>query len=82
MKWNPITETPPDELVEVMDDHGCIGRAYPTIYPFKIERGKSGRKSDYKIIQCDPYWDGGWLIECEGLESKIIGRIVKWRNIQ
>lgn len=81
MNWKSIDEQPPDDLVEIMDEHGNTGRAYPTIYPFKIEKGRD-KEYPYKVLQCDPYWDGGWLIECEGLDSKINGSIVKWREIE
>lgn len=70
--WNTLEITPPDKVVEVMDNYGNMGFAEPTILPFKVEKNN--------IVHCEPYWDG-WLIHGQGLESPIKGRIIKWREI-
>lgn len=31
------------------------------------------------MIPCEPYWDGGWMIQCEELTSNIDSDIVSWR---
>ena len=81
MNWISVKDSPPDQLLEVKDENGNTAKAYPTYYPFKIGENKTGRKYGSEVIHCDPYWDGGWLIECEGLESKIDSEIVEWRYL-
>lgn len=73
-EWFTMDKEPPDEFLEIMDENGNKAFAYPTVYPFKV--GKKGN-----IIHCEPYWDGGWLIECNGLDSNIESRIIKWRKL-
>ena len=80
MKWNNLDVTPPDEYVEVKDKFGNIAMALPTYYPFHVVK-KSEKKWDSEIIPCEPYWDGGWMIQCEGLENKLKGEVVSWRKI-
>ena len=77
--WHLLDVQPPDELVEVQDENGNMAKAYPTYYPFKLGENKTGRKWGSEVIHCEPYWDGGWMIECEGLESNIDSNIVRWR---
>lgn len=77
--WHSLDVQPPDSLVEVQDENGNIAKAYPTYYPFKVGKNKTGRRWGSEIIHCEPYWDGGWMIECEGLESNIDSNIVRWR---
>lgn len=77
--WNTLETPPPDTLVEVQDENGNTAMAQPTYYPFKIGPNKTGRKWGSEIIHCDPYWDGGWMIQCKGLECNIEGKIIKWR---
>lgn len=78
--WHLLDVQPPDELVEVQDENGNIAKAYPTYYPFKLGENKTGRKWGSEVIHCEPYWDGGWMIACEGLESNIDSNIVRWRT--
>lgn len=82
--YNSIDITPPDELVRVIDENGKIANAYPTWYPFKVvaSKTKSGKFTS-DIVSCDPYWDGGWMIEY-GFSEKMtdkIGRIIGWRKL-
>lgn len=77
--WQSLKNQPPDELVEVMDKEGNTGKAYPTYYPFKVGESTRGKWSS-PIISCEPYWDGGWLIECEGLTSNI-NHIIAWSKL-
>lgn len=82
--WNPITISPPqDILVEVKDKNGNTAKAIATYYPFKIEENKTGRKWGTKIIPCEPYWDGGWLVEGDinNPNNKIDSEIILWREI-
>ena len=80
--WFSLDNIPPDELVEVIDDKGNTAHAYPTWYPFKVvpKPNKVGKWSS-DIVPCEPYWDGGWMIECVGLTSKVTGQIVGWRAV-
>lgn len=77
--WHLLDVQPPDELVEVQDDNGNIAKAYPTYYPFMLDENKTGGKISSNVIHCEPYWDGSWMIQCEGLESNIDSNIVRWR---
>jgi hypothetical protein len=79
--WRGLSDTPPDELVEVIDSKGNKALAYPTWYPFKVvsNSNKIGKWTS-DIVPCKPYWDGGWLIECVGL-SKSIETVVGWKPI-
>lgn len=71
-QWNPLTIQPPDEMVEVLDENGMRARALPTYYAFHLEGSK--------VILCEPYWDGGWLVECQDVVFEI-GTIIGWRRI-
>ena len=72
--WYSIDFEPPDELLKIQDDNGNEALAYPTIYPFSFNK-------EGKLFECEPFWDGGWLIECDGLTSNIDSEIVKWKKI-
>lgn len=76
-KWYGIDKTPPDKMVEVMDENGNTGNAIPTWYPFTVKPSASSKYGTLEM--CDPYWDGGWLVQCEGLNCTI-GKIVAWRE--
>jgi hypothetical protein len=79
--WRGLSDTPPDELVEVIDSKGNKALAYPTWYPFKVvPNSKKIGKWTSHIVPCEPYWDGGWLIECAGL-SNSIETVVGWKPI-
>lgn len=78
--WNGLDNTPPDKLLEVVDAEGNMGAAYPTWYPFKVVKDPTATgKWTSNVVPCDPYWDGGWLVRADGLESKI-GDIIAWRD--
>lgn len=79
--WNGLDVIPVDTVVEVIDAEGNTALAQPTYYPFTISSEKVGGKRTNKIIPCEPYWDGGWLIACVGLDCPI-GDIVGWRYHQ
>lgn len=78
--WNELTVTPPDGLVQVIDDKGKKAYAYPTIYPFDVGKQINGKWTS-PITPCEPYWDGGWMVACEGINTGI-GKIVGWKTIQ
>ena len=79
--WRGLAETPPDELVEVIDAEGNKELAYPTWYPFKVvpNPNKVGKWTS-DVVPCEPYWDGGWMIECVGLTNNV-GTVVGWKPI-
>jgi len=80
--WHSITETPPDELVEVIDSEGRTAFAYPGWFPFRtIPNPNSNAPWASTIVPCEPYWDGSWFIRCFGLEVHSIGAIVGWKPI-
>jgi hypothetical protein len=77
--WVSVKDTPPNELVEVIDAEGNIAHAYPTYYPFKVvpNANKAGKWTS-DVLPCPPYWDGGWMVACEDLTSKV-GTVIGWR---
>jgi len=78
--WNGLDNTPPDKLLEVIDAQGNTGVAYPTWYPMKFVHDPTKKeKWTTKIVPCEPYWDGGWLVKAVGLESKV-GDVIGWRD--
>ncbi len=77
--WNTLDIIPPSELVVVKDKHGNEANAYPTYYPFKTIQ-KPGKWTN-DIVPCDPYWDGGWMVESQDIENPLQGDIVAWRAI-
>lgn len=82
--WNDLSVTPPDDTVKVIDDKGIIAFAIPTIYPWKVGERINGEKYSSKysspIIPCEAYWNGGWMVACEGI-SISIGKIIGWQLI-
>jgi hypothetical protein len=83
--WESVTsENPPpeDKMVEVKDDLGNVGRAYATYYPFKVKKDpENPGKWGSKVEKCNSHWDGGWLIQHQGLECPIKGTIVAWKEV-
>ena len=79
--WRGLADTPPDELVEVIDAKGNKAFAYPTWYPFKVvpNPNKVGKWTS-DVVPCEPYWDGGWMIECVGLTNNV-ETVVGWKPI-
>lgn len=82
---DPFIYTPPDELVEIMDENGNIGTAFPCYYPFKISHGPKTKENKTGIIvtPCDPFWDESWLIAANAdFMSPIDAPILGWRKIR
>lgn len=78
--WNTKDTCPNDGVkVEVIDQNGIIASGYATWYPFKVGK-RNGGKWTNTITHCDPYWDGGWMIESGGLASNF-DEVVGWRHI-
>lgn len=73
--YNSIDITPPELFLDVIDENGVTGIAYPTFYPFKMV--------DRKPVSCPKYWDGGWMIEYDFSEkmTEKICRIIGWRKL-
>ena len=85
----PLTKTPPDKLVKVIDNNGNEGFAYPTYYPFDVIKMRNDEKKPYgwrgtTIFYEDKknHWDGGWMIKCIGLDSNIKSSIIGWKFIE
>ena len=86
--WSTLDEMPPDEIVEVIDINGNKAFANPTYYPFEIVKKQGDEKKQLGWRGTPVFyedgksrWDGGWLIECVGLTSKVTGQIVGWRAV-
>ena len=57
--WYAVTETPPDELVKVIDKNGQKGFAYPTYYPFKVGKSNGGKvAAKYRDPATGQSWTG------------------------
>lgn len=61
--YNSIDITPTNEFLDVIDENGVIGRAYPTFYHEKLIEGK--------VFHCPKYWDRGWIVELDFSEKMI-----------
>ena len=73
MKWNNLNHTPTKgKTVEVRDVFGVVAEAQPTYYTYKT--------IDNKIIQCDLFWDGGWMIKRSDLSKPKISKVTHWRE--
>lgn len=72
--WHTLEVEPPDKTVEIEDKNGNRAIAIPTYYPFTFDKNTC-------VLLCEPYWDGGWMIQCDGLESNIDSDVVRWRAI-
>lgn len=73
MEWISLEDkNPENDFLMVKDLEGRIAYAYPTYYPFKMVDGK--------VVHCDLYWDGNWLIRCNGVETPKIGKITHWKK--
>jgi hypothetical protein len=79
--WNSLEQTPPDQMVKVIDVNGNTSFAQPTWYPFKVvPNPKRSGKWSSDVVSCEPYWDGGWMIQCVGLTSEI-EEVIGWKLI-
>lgn len=82
MEWIDINTPPLSQyLVEVKDEFNNMGLAEPTYYPFTVEYRPG--KWNSKVIPCEPYHDGGWMVLADnGFDSAIKGDITHWREIK
>ena len=79
--WRGLADTPPDELVEVIDADGNRALAYPTWYSFKVvpNPNQIGKwTSDVKPTEKNR--DGGRMIKCVQLTNNV-GTVVGWKPI-
>lgn len=83
MKWIRVNDRqPPDEVVAVRTDLGEEGVAQPTYWTFKVGK-RTGGKYTEKITQCEPYWDGGWMVDVSDWNfDKLKGVIVEWKPLK
>lgn len=83
--WNTLDVTPPNKLLEVIDDKGRKAWAYPTYYPFKIEHrpGDGNKPHGWQgtSVPCELHWDGGWLISVSVDKSDIVTKVKFWREV-
>lgn len=79
-KWFDLQITPPDKIVEVLTTNHDILLAQPTYYPFKVVNNpnKPGKWGS-NIEKCEPYWDGGWLVETDLSTTNNDYKIIAWR---
>ena len=84
--WHTLDLTPPNKRVQVKDMNGNIALAEPTYYPFEVKKYKGDERKQWGWRGTPAFygngiekWDGGWMILCEGLSSKIDSDIVRWR---
>ena len=81
--WFPLTKTPPDKKLMVIDKNNRVAYGQPTYYPFRTEPTPGGGKYSTKVIPCEPYWDGGWLIQVPpgSLSTDFFG-VIGWKEIE
>jgi hypothetical protein len=84
--WHTLDLTPPNKRVQVKDINGNIAWADPTYYPFEVKKLEGDERKQWGWRGTPVFygngiekWDGGWMILCEGLSSKIDSDIVRWR---
>jgi hypothetical protein len=46
----------------------------------EITLPKRSGKWTSDVVSCEPYWDGGWMIQCVGLTSEI-EEVIGWKLI-
>ena len=79
------TMLPPHEVrLQVKDCDGNEGIAFPTYFPFKIERRDGDEKKPFgwrgTVVPTENHWDGGWMIDVtEYFGIGKIGKITHWR---
>lgn len=85
--WNNLTTTPPNDLVEVMDEEGNKAFAYPTYFPFDVvkkdgdERKPFGFRGTVVFHENNEMkWDGGWMVDV-GMEINKVKSIKYWRPV-
>lgn len=85
-KWLPLTDIPPNKLVQVIDKEGNTAYAYPTYYPFIIEKqpGDEFKQWGWRgtVVPTEEHWNGGWMISM-ALSRPLFNlkEIVGWRLI-
>ena len=84
--WHTLDLTPPNKRVQVKDINGNIALAEPTYYSFEVKKLEGDERKQWGWRGTPAFygngiekWDGGWMILCEGLSSKIDSDIVRWR---
>lgn len=74
---------PPEQDLYVKDELGNIARAYPTYFPFIIEKLEGDERKPWgwrgTPVPCENHWDGGWMIVCENLSIPLSGKVKYWR---
>ena len=85
--WNPLSTTPPDKLVEVIDTDGNTAFAQPTYFPFEVVKKPGDERKPWgwrgtPVFYEDEVsrWDGNWLVGMEGITCSNIGTIIGWKN--
>ena len=85
--WRGLEDTPPDEMVEVIDRDGNTGIGQPTYYPFEVVKKEGDERKQWGWRGTPVFyedgkskWDGGWMIQCVGLTNNI-GTVVGWKPI-
>ncbi len=78
--WNSVDEVqPPDKTyLKLKDEFGNIGHGHPTYLPFKLEKMPGMGKWETNVTNCEPFWDGGWLIGNDGMKPSLEGNVVSW----
>ncbi len=78
--WRSLDVTPPDKTkLELMDAIGKTAFGFATWYPFRSE-SMGGGIYNVKITHCEPYWDGGFMVDVSDLEMNKIGQVAFWRT--
>lgn len=77
-EWHTCEESPPEPedkykstVLELKDTQGRVGYGYATWYDWTMKNGK--------VIYCDWFWDGGFLVQSGPDLLSPIGDIKYWR---
>lgn len=84
--WHTLDLIPPNKRLRVKDINGNMAIAEPTYYPLEIKKLEGDERKQWGWRGTPVFygngiekWDGGWMILCEGLGSKIDSDIVLWK---
>jgi len=87
--WSLISETPPNEMLEVMDEKFNLRKAVPVYRNYTSSPTIKNKKLGIDVTDCEPYWDGSWMFDLGEDEKRTpashfaeFGKVTRWRKIE
>ncbi len=87
--WNFVSETPPNEMLEVMDDNFNLRKAKPIYRDYISSPTIKNNELGIDVKDSEPFWDGTWMFDLgEDFESTPasdiadFGKVTRWRKIK